>query len=52
MKRMLLYLTDFKCEETVTEVMFGEKYVCYENGDVALPFGQIKIECVKSPWEK
>ena len=47
-----LYLTDFKCEETVTEVMFGEKCVCYENGEEALPFGQIKIECVKSPWEK
>ena len=47
-----LYLTDLKCEETVTEVIFGETYVCYENGEEPLPFGQIKIECPKSPWSK
>lgn len=47
-----LYLTNLKCEEMVTEVMFGEKYVCYENGEGSLPFGQIKIECPKSPWDK
>ena len=47
-----LYLSDLKCEEVVTDVVLGEKYVCYENGEEALPFGQIKIECPKSPWEK
>ena len=47
-----LYLTDLKCEETVTDVIFGEKYVCYENGEEALPFGQMKIDCPKSPWAK
>ena len=47
-----LYLADLKCEETVTAVTFGEMYVCYENGEEPLPFGEIKIECPKSPWSK
>ena len=47
-----IYFADLKCEETVTDVVIGKKYVVYENGPKPLNLGESEIECPKSPWSK
>jgi predicted ribosomally synthesized peptide with SipW-like signal peptide len=47
-----IYFADLKCEETVTDVVFGKKYVVYEKGPKPLNLGESEIECPKAPWSK
>ena len=47
-----IYISDIRCEELVTEVEIGKRFVISYNDDGLLPFGKSDIACPKSPWEK
>ncbi len=47
-----IYISDIRCEELVTEVELGKRFIIAYKDDGLLPFGKSDIVCPKLPWSK